>query len=78
MYKPSDDEGVSDMVTLEQTQDGHTKRVTITRGPVGWELREEHDSHVVRRVTYRDWHRVERAMQAFERRDGEAPYSTNR
>jgi hypothetical protein len=66
------------MVTLEHTLNGHTKRVTVTRGDAGWEVREEHDSHVVRQVTYRDWHRVERAMQTFERREGDALHSTNR
>lgn len=65
------------MVTLERTQDGRTTRVVITRGAVGWDLREEHDSRVVRQATYRDWHRVEREMQAFELRDA-APHSTKR
>jgi len=55
------------MVTYEHSESGHTKRVTITRGPVGWELREEHDSQVVRTSRFTDWHRVERAMQGFER-----------
>ena len=40
----------------------------------GWELRVEHDSRVVRRMHYSDWHRVERAVDAIERemRDLEA------
>lgn len=31
----------------------------------GWEVREEHDSEIVRRVQYDDWHRVERAKLHF-------------
>jgi hypothetical protein len=62
------------MVTYEHTESGHTKRVTITRGDVGWEIREEHDSEVVRTSRCTDWHRVERAIRAFEDRS----YSTNR
>jgi hypothetical protein len=64
------------MVTLERNHDGHTRRVVITRGVVGWDVREERDSRVVRQITYRDWHRVERVMQAFELE--QAAYSTNR
>jgi hypothetical protein len=44
---------------------------------VGWDVREERDSRVVRQITYRDWHRVERVMQAFEL-ERAAAYSTNR
>jgi hypothetical protein len=43
---------------------------------VGWDVREERDSRVVRQITYRDWHRVERVMQAFELE--QAAHSTNR
>jgi hypothetical protein len=39
------------------------RRFTISEsGGDGWEVREEQDSEVVRRVQYRDWHRVERAI----------------
>lgn len=31
----------------------------------GWEVRDEHDRQIVRRVLYDDWHRVERARMAF-------------
>jgi hypothetical protein len=65
------------MLSREYVSEGHTKRVTITRSDVGWHLREEQDDHVVRNVTFNDWHRVERALQVFEvARDD--PYSTNR
>jgi hypothetical protein len=33
----------------------------------GWEIREEEDSRLLRRVQYTDWHRVERARMAFAR-----------
>ena len=45
-----------------------TRRFTITaRDPAGWEVCEEHDDRVIRRVLYDDWHRVERARMAFAR-----------
>ena len=54
------------VTTLERTHDGRTLRATITRAPLGWRYEEQCDSRVVREVTYTDWHRVERAMKAFE------------
>jgi hypothetical protein len=54
------------MLTREYTSAGHVNRITLTRGDSGWEIREERDDTVVRRATYRDWHRVERAIQVFE------------
>ena len=55
--------------TRERVEAGHTHRVTITRSDVGWQVREERDSETVRVSRYTDWHRVERAMDAFERRE---------
>ena len=55
------------MFTKELTQAGHVRRFTIreaARGR-GWEVREEQDSEVVRRVCYDDWHRVERALHSM-------------
>lgn len=46
---------------------GHHRRLVVfDTGSQGWEVREEHDSRVVRLVRYTDWHRVERALAAFE------------
>lgn len=53
------------MFSSEFIRDGHTKRLTITRSGLGWEIREEHDSRLVRECQCRDWHRVERARQLF-------------
>jgi hypothetical protein len=64
------------MLTLEQRADGQTRRVTVSRSELGWLLKEERETRVVRQVTYTDWHRVERAIKAFEA-SGET-YSTNR
>jgi len=51
------------MFAKELTQAGHTKRFSVSdAGSAGWEVLEEQDSHVVRRVCYTDWHRVERAV----------------
>jgi hypothetical protein len=53
------------MFSSELTHDGHTRRLTITRDGSGWEIREEHDSQIVKTTHYSDWHRVERARQMF-------------
>ena len=44
----------------------HVRRFTITPAPsFGWEVRDEVDSHVIKRRRYDDWHRVERARLTF-------------
>jgi hypothetical protein len=53
--------------TRERVEAGRTHRVTITRSEVGWQVREECDSETVKVTRYTDWHRVERALDAFER-----------
>jgi hypothetical protein len=51
------------MFKKELTNAGHIRRFTIREaGGHGWEVREEQDSQIVRRVRYDDWHRVERAL----------------
>jgi hypothetical protein len=54
------------------------RRVTVTRAArQGWVVSEERGDRVVRRVTYTDWHRVERALglhragRAADEADGE-------
>lgn len=42
---------------------GQTRRYSIATTDGGWEVREERDSEVVKRVRYHDWHRVERARR---------------
>jgi hypothetical protein len=54
------------MLTRVFTHAGHTDRFTVTRSQAGWDVREERDNNVVRKASYQDWHRVERAMQVFE------------
>ena len=55
------------MFSKELHQAGHVKRFSITAATgAGWEVREESDSEIVRRVHYRDWHRVERAKLRME------------
>lgn len=54
------------MFEKELTHAGHIKRFIVSEaGSVGWEVRVELDSEVLRRVCYTDWHRVERAMSAI-------------
>jgi hypothetical protein len=48
------------------TRGNHTRRFFILdAGIEGWEVREEEDDRVLRRVLYTDWHRVERAAAVF-------------
>ncbi len=55
------------MFTRELRQAGHIRRFTISESAGdGWEVREEQDSQLVRRVQYRDWHRVERARMLID------------
>lgn len=54
------------MLMREYIAAGHLNRFTIRRVRAGWDVREERDDQIVRRANYTDWHRVERAIQAFE------------
>lgn len=46
----------------------HTREYSIrAHGVSGWEVKLEADRHVTRHVWYHDWHRVERALDAFVR-----------
>jgi hypothetical protein len=42
-----------------------TRRYSIAATEAGWEVREERDSEVVRKVQLQDWHRVERARRSI-------------
>jgi hypothetical protein len=54
------------MHTRERIHGGHTTRFIVAESPQGWEVREERDNCIIRRMEFSDWHRVERAMLAFE------------
>jgi hypothetical protein len=54
------------MLTREFANAGHVDRFTVTHGDAGWDVREERDDRIVRKTNYQDWHRVERAILAFE------------
>ena len=45
--------------------DGHVRRFAVAESGGAWEVREEEDSRLLKRVRYDDWHRVERAMMAI-------------
>lgn len=66
------------MLTIEQKAAGQTRRATVTRADGGWLYTEEHETRLVRQVTYTDWHRVERALRAFEAAPDDDPCSTQR
>jgi hypothetical protein len=60
------------MYTTELSHDGHHRRFVLAEVALGgWELRVEEDEAIVSRVRYTDWHRVERALGAIERRVSE-------
>ena len=64
----SNDRAFPIMYTRCLQKAAHIRRFSITSTPgSGWEVRYEQDSHVVRSVRYRDWHRVERARMSFAR-----------
>ena len=53
-------------------QAGHTRTFAVSeRGKDGWEIREERDNRILKRVCYTDWHRVERAVTVFNLQIGE-------
>jgi hypothetical protein len=60
----------------------HTKKFTVVHNrESGWEISEEEDNRVILSIRYKDWHRVEHAMQTFAkkaaslRKHGWADYS---
>lgn len=53
------------MFARDLRKDSQRKRFAIIETGRCWEVIEEQDSRVVRRVVYDDWHRVERARRAF-------------
>jgi hypothetical protein len=55
------------MLTRQRTEDGQTIRLTVKSLDEGWEVREERNDAVVRVTRQKDWHRVERSIDLFER-----------
>jgi hypothetical protein len=54
------------MYTRLLRKSAHIKKFTISHDQqAGWAVSEEEDSRLVLSVRYKDWHRVERAMQTF-------------
>ena len=54
------------MYTRRFEKASHTRKFSISSKAIGgWEVSDEQDSRVIRRVNYYDWHRVERALRAF-------------
>ena len=60
------------MYDVSLRKGGNTRRLIVRSvRDVGWEIRDERDSHVVRRVMITDWHRVERAVAIFSREEAD-------
>lgn len=53
------------MYTRLLRKSAHVKKFTISHEQEGWQVSEVEDSQIVLSVRYKDWHRVERAMQTF-------------
>jgi hypothetical protein len=55
------------MLAFEKSlrREQQTRRYSIAATETGWEIREERDSEVVKKVHYQDWHRVERARRSI-------------
>ena len=54
------------MFLRELTCAGHTRRFSISeRSETGWVVRDEQDEQILKKVCYKDWHRVERALRMF-------------
>ena len=47
------------------TNDAQVRRYSIATTSAGWEVREERNGEVVKRVECKDWHRVERARRTI-------------
>jgi len=45
--------------------ENQTRRFSIATTDAGWEVREEHNGKIVKRVQCQDWHRVERARRSI-------------
>jgi hypothetical protein len=46
--------------------ESHVREFVVNQGDErGWEIREEEDDQIVRRVWIQDWHRVESAILRF-------------
>ena len=43
------------------------RRFVVKQETRGWDVREEEDANVIREAHVSDWHRVERALQLFNR-----------
>jgi hypothetical protein len=50
----------------ELINSGHSHRFIVMSDVNGWEVREEEDSRLIKRVHREDWHRVERDTRLFE------------
>jgi len=60
------------MFSKTLTHGTHVRQFLVrARRASGWEVRIEQDREVIRHAEYRDWHRLERALDAIEREVGE-------
>jgi len=62
----------------EDITDLPIRRYTVTRAPRGWDVNEEEDSQIIRRLHCSEWHQVERAMAILALQRDEDRHSTKR
>ena len=48
------------------SDNGHAIQLDVIHQSRGWEVRHQEDGETTRDVVYNDWHRVERAISAFD------------
>ena len=60
-----DDTGLLMHFVKNLKHQAETRTYTIATIDGGWEVREERDSRLVKKVRYSDWHRVERARRTI-------------
>jgi hypothetical protein len=55
------------MLERELVSDAHVHRFVVSSDETGWNVQEQEDARVIRHAHHTDWHRVELAVQLFER-----------
>ena len=57
---------VKPIFSLNLTDGEHHRHFAVERAPnLGWSIRDESDTDVIRQATFDDWHRVELAIRGF-------------
>ena len=55
-------------ISRSLSRNDHAIRLVVTHQSRGWKVRQQEDERTVSDAVYTDWHRVERAVSAFDRK----------